>query len=144
MKMNIPTREDINVYDSLDERTACDHFLDKNLEEAEDLFRQNSQYYQEDLMWMGPRAFRYYINAAINYLQSESASGDSDVLLWFGGILGFWLKFYKHELVPVARQLAPACRFLLEHWNRFDTDSLRSDLKEEYVHLEQALGNLAS
>ena len=87
--MDIPTREDINVYGSLDEQAACDHFFGENLKEAEDLFRENSQFYQEDLMWMGPRAFRYYVNAAINYLQSESAGGDSDVLHWWGEYLHF-------------------------------------------------------
>ena len=63
----IPTSNEINVYDSLDERSACEHFQGKNLDEAELLFRENSLCYQEDLMWMGPMAFRYYVEAAIRY-----------------------------------------------------------------------------
>jgi hypothetical protein len=62
-----PSREEINVYDSLDERSACRNFLGKTLDQAEALFRESSLYYQEGLMWMGPVAFRYYIQAAINY-----------------------------------------------------------------------------
>lgn len=38
----LPTCREINVYDSLDERSACEHFLGKTLEEAEALFRENS------------------------------------------------------------------------------------------------------
>jgi len=40
--MPIPSREDINVYGSLDERVACEHFLGKNLDEAEALFSRTS------------------------------------------------------------------------------------------------------
>jgi hypothetical protein len=58
--MRPPTREEINVYDSLDERVAVERFLGKNLEEAEALFGENLCRYTEDLMWMGPVAFRYY------------------------------------------------------------------------------------
>lgn len=59
--MPLPTRQDINVHDSLDERSACEHFLGKSLLEAETLFRENSLYYQEDLMFMGASAFRFYL-----------------------------------------------------------------------------------
>jgi hypothetical protein len=43
--MALPTRDDINVHDSLDERSACEHFFGKTLEGAETLFRENSLYY---------------------------------------------------------------------------------------------------
>lgn len=48
MPMSLPTRQDINVNDSLDERTAYKHFLSKSLTEADALFAENSAYYQED------------------------------------------------------------------------------------------------
>jgi hypothetical protein len=37
---NLPTREEINVYDDLDGRTACDHFVGKSLEKAAEMFRK--------------------------------------------------------------------------------------------------------
>ncbi len=64
--MKLPTAAEINVYDSLDERYACKNFLGKNLGEAEELFRENALHYSEDLEWMGPVAFRYYIRAYID------------------------------------------------------------------------------
>ena len=63
---------------SLDEGSACKHFLGKTLTEAEALFREASLYYQEDLMWMGPRAFQFYLPAALNDLKSEAARGPND------------------------------------------------------------------
>ena len=37
--MTLPTRQEINPYDDLDGRVACEHFLGKSLNEAEALFR---------------------------------------------------------------------------------------------------------
>jgi len=118
--MRLPTREDINVYNSLDEQKACDHFFGKTIEQAEALFKENACCYQEDLMWMGPVAFRYYVNAAIHYIQSESATGDSDIVNCFAGLLEFRLEHESTELVPVAEQLVAICGYIIEHYERFD------------------------
>jgi hypothetical protein len=58
--MTLPTRQDINVHDSLDEPSAGEHFLGKSMEEAEALFRESSPFHQEDLMFTGASAFRFY------------------------------------------------------------------------------------
>jgi hypothetical protein len=84
---HIPTRDEINIYNSPDEQCACRNFLGQNLDEAQRLFADNSITYQEDLMWMGPVAFNFYVNAAISYIQSESAKHDSDIIDCFAGIL---------------------------------------------------------
>lgn len=61
--VTLPTAEELNPYDDLDGRVACRHFLGKSLAEAEALFRENEIYYQEDLMWMGAKAFCFYVQA---------------------------------------------------------------------------------
>ncbi len=76
----LPTEDDINVHGSLDELAARDHFLGKSVDEAEELFRDNSAHYQEDLMWMGPRAFQFYLPAVLNYLRSSDSAGDDHVI----------------------------------------------------------------
>src|SRR6185437_15714897 len=58
---HLPTAEEINVFDSLDELDAVEHFLGKDLEQAQSLFRENFLRYQEDLMFMGPKAFQFYV-----------------------------------------------------------------------------------
>jgi len=138
--MTLPRRQDINVHDSLDERTACEHFLGKSLEEAEALFREDSLRYQEDLMFMGASAFRFYVQAAINYIQSEQAIGDPDIINCLAGILEHRLKFEAQELFAVASQLALACRFVIENYDRFDlTLDIYGDLRPRFQSLEQAL-----
>lgn len=122
-RMTLPSRNEINVHDSLDERSACEHFLGKTIEQAEELFRENSLYYQEDLMWMGSVAFRYYIQAAINYIQSEASTGDSDLVSNLASLLEFRLENEASELKPVAQKLAALFDYILSHRQRFDLTS---------------------
>jgi len=141
----LPTRQEINVYDSLDERAARQHFLGKSLQEAEALFRENSLYYQEDLMFMGGSAFRFYVQAAINYIQSESAAGDGAIISCFAGILEHRLEHEFQDLAPVIPQLVSACRFITEHWDSFDlTPEIYIGLRERYTDLERSLAQTGS
>ena len=136
--MTLPTRQDINLHDSLDERHACKIFLGKSIEEAEALFRENALFYHEDLMWMGPVAFRFYVGAAIRYIQSEAASGDSDAVNSFAGVLELRLEHESVELVSIAEQLAAICGFIVEHYERFDlTPEIYGDVRGRFQVLQQ-------
>jgi len=134
--MKLPTREEINVHDSLDERSACRNFFGKTLDEAEGLFRENFLYFQEDLMWMGPVAFRFYVSAAIRYLQSEKSKGDSDAVNCFVGLLEFRWENDSEEVQPIASELAAALNYLVENRKKFEDeifemdDDLRSRCKQ--------------
>ena len=137
--MTIPTPEEINCHDSLDERAASAHFAGKNLDEAEALFRQNSLYYQEDLMFMGPIAFRFYIHAAIRYFQSDAATGDSDIVYCLAGLLEFRLKYEPEELSAIAKCLCDACTYVLSNWPRFGVSpDLYGDLVGRFENLRRA------
>ena len=138
--MHLPNAQEINpVPEDLDGRTAVRNFLGKSLDEAEALFRESSIAYQEDLMFMGAPAFRFYVQAAINYIQSEAATGDSDIISCFASILEHRLEFKAEELVAVASQLTSVCRYILEHYDRFAlTPDIYGDLRPRFQALEQA------
>jgi len=121
--MTLPTAKEIDPYDGPDGQVACKNFLGKSLAEAEALFRENSLYYQEDLMWMGPVAFRFYVQAAIHYIRSEAATNDSAIASCMADILEFRLEHGASELAPIANQLASLCGYFLEHYERFDLTS---------------------
>jgi hypothetical protein len=141
--MTLPAREEINVYDTLDERVACDHFLGKSLEQAEALFRENSLHYQEDLMWMGPIAFRFYVQSFVSYIQSDSAAADSDVS-GFASILEHRLEFEPAELIAIAPYLAAACRNILNQFDRYSCQpESYGDLRLRLESLDQRLSELA-
>ena len=141
--MTLPTRQDINVHDSLDERSACEHFLGKSLEEAAALFHENSLYYQEDLMFMGASAFRFYVQAAISYIQSDASTDDSDIINCFGSILEHRLEHEADELRPVAERLASACGYIIEHYDRFDvTPDVYGDIRPRFQALQRAFSGM--
>ena len=132
------------MYGSLDERSACEHFLGTSLDEAEALFRENSLYYQEDLMWMGPVAFRFYVRAAITYAESEHATSDSDIISCLAMIFSFWQEHYPAELVPCARLLAHFCRVVVEHFDRYDASpQICPGLREQYQYLAELFTRIA-
>jgi hypothetical protein len=141
--MPLPGRQDINVYDSLDERCACEHFLGKSLAEAEALFRESPIYYQGDMMWMGAAAFRYYLPAAVQFIRSEAA--DSDFVAHFSGTLEFRLEHEPEGLIPVAEQLVALCRYVIEHWSRFeDVTDAYGDIRTRFQTLQQAFSQMLS
>lgn len=136
--MKLPTREEINVYNSLDEYAACESFLGKTLDEAEGLFRESFFQAQEDLMWMGPVGFRFYVPAAIRYLQSEKSNGDSDAINCFVGLLEFRWENEPEEVRPIAPQLAAALHYILENHQKFDADfEIYGDLRQRCEKLIQ-------
>jgi len=107
--MTLPTAQEINPHRDLDGGEACAHFLGRSLDEAEALFQENSLYYQEDLMWMGPVAFRYYLPAVANYVRGDTATNDSDFVAHFVSTLELRLEHEPQELLSVADQLAALC-----------------------------------
>lgn len=117
--MPLPSRQEINVHNSLDERSACDHFFGKTLDQAEALFRENSLYYQENLMWMGPKAFSFYVDAVIRYVQSEAASSDTDIFLSLINILEFRLEHERADMLPIAGKLGAFCDYIVQNHERF-------------------------
>jgi hypothetical protein len=138
--MKLLTREEINVHDSLDERSACKNFLGKTLEEAEALFRENFFSSQEDLMWMGPVAFQFYVPAAISYVQSANAKGDSDAINCFLSLLESRLEHEPESMKPTAEVLVKACRFIVEHYDQFDVaPEIYGELCPRYEQLIQQL-----
>lgn len=117
-----PTSAEINVHDSLDERWAVGNFLGKTLEQAEELFRESAITYQEDLMFMGPVAFRFYVPAYVNYLRSKASSGDPDAVNCFVSLVRHRWEHEPDELKPVRETLVDACRAILAEWDRFGVD----------------------
>lgn len=121
--MNIPSREEIIGCGSIEQEAVCKNFLGKNIDEAEDLFRCASIVYQEDLMWMGIVAFRYYVNAAINYIRSSVSKGDSGVVNCFAGVLEFRIESDSHQdLAPIADDLASICEYIIKNFEKFDVE----------------------
>jgi hypothetical protein len=122
MNTRLPSAEEINVFDSLDERSAVEHFLGKDLEQAEALFCEDLLCYWEDLMWMGPIAFRFYVSAAINYLLSDEADNDAYAASSFCSLIGFRLDHKPADVVPVGPVIREGIIGVLKNFDRYGPD----------------------
>lgn len=139
--MRLPTADEINVYNSLDEISACEHFLNKALPQAEELFRDNSSYYQEDLMWMGPRAFQFYLLAATNYLRSTHAVGDDHMIDCLYEIVMFRLNQEGFSLA--IDRINEMIDYIIGDYEKFDVnEQIYPDLKEKYRQLQDQIRDM--
>lgn len=138
-QMSIPQLNEIMVYGSLDEQAAAEHFLGKDVAEATALFSENSAYYFEDLMWMGPSAFCYYIAAVFAYLESSASTRDMDGLEALQIALRFRLEQGKDQVAAALPEINSICRYVCEHVSKYcSRDSECRRLRKTYLELEAA------
>ncbi|MHB1155299.1 MAG: hypothetical protein ACYC26_00525 [Phycisphaerales bacterium] len=140
MSAPLPSEKQINVFGSLDEQSAVEHFLGKNLQQAEELFRDNFICYQEDLMWMGPAAFCFYVDAAIAYLLSPNSTGDSSAVSSFCGVVEFQHRYYGQEISSARFRLKNAIMRILQDFERYDCDiQIYGDVAGRYKRMLESL-----
>jgi hypothetical protein len=110
--MTLPTESEINpIPDDLDGQVAVKHFLGKTVQDAVDLFGENSLVYQEDLMWMGPKAFCYYLPAVLEHFRQEA---DPDLVAFIASVLEFRLEHDAKDIRQSFATIAAICAHLLE------------------------------
>lgn len=121
--MNIPTETDWRSEPwDLDIPYAYKHFFGKDLQEAFDLFVENSIYYQEDIMFMPLPCFRYYVLAYSNYLLSEQSKGDSDGASCFFGLVECRKDDIRSSSEQLVAQIIMTLKNLRENQEWYDAD----------------------
>jgi hypothetical protein len=132
--MSLPTESDFPG--DPDGRVAREHFLGRTPAEAEALFLGDPYIYFEDLMWMGPGAFRFYAPAAVSALLNGAASYEWGYPLdVFARTLEQELTHDPEKLRPIAAQLAAACSEILARWSTFG-DIQYDGLPDRYAALQ--------
>lgn len=142
--MDLPTREQIAPSSSPDELSAGEHFFGKSMHQAEEMFRTMSSYYGEDLMWMGPVAYRFYIRAAIAYLKSDASNGDFEMAETVARTLRDRLKREPTEVMPIAEELAELCGHLAESEEKFDWSGDFFQQQRKFLKLRESFEKLAT
>jgi len=134
--MKPPTREEIDVYHSLDGMTAWKHFRNKTLDQAEALFRENGLRYCQDLMWMGPKAFNFYLQAAYRYVQSGYSEGDSDMINCLSSVIEYRLN--EKESSIAAERVLQLIEYVIDNYGKFEADvAIYGDLLAKYRQLRE-------
>ena len=118
--MEIPSKDDWEeAWTGLDEACAFRNFSGKSLTEARALFVQSAITYQEDLVWMPEKPFKYYVRAYIHYVSSQQSRGDSDAANCFLGLIETRLRDHPE--------------WMDETWDRIDSVLRRiADQQEEF------------
>ena len=136
--MSLPTPDDFNVFNSLDEATASRHFLNKSLAEAEALFRDNSLTYCQDFMWMGARAFNFYLEALFNYLKSDDAIGDNDIVNCLLSVVEY--RCNDAEFTSAIDRVRVMIDYVIANYGKFQVDhAIYGDLLKKYETLRDEL-----
>ena len=145
MKSQLPTADEIMLTGSPDEQYALKHFLGKTIDQARSLFAENFLRYQEDLTHMGPVAFRYYLPAALKYVASEAADGESDAASSLCQVIESRLEKEPGELSPIKAILRDGIASILEDFVRYDCEpSIYGDVASRYRTLLSGLDALSS
>ena len=142
--MKLPTSQEINPHPGcLDGQYAVKMFLGKDLHEAEAMFAENGISRQEDLFYMGPRAFAFYFPAALNYLKSNKSENDSDFASSMTGMLEWRLLGEYNDfddLKPVTAEMLEFVSFIIEHYEKYDvTQEIYGDLRPRLKTLAKKL-----
>jgi len=123
MSADIPTQADFQLlprrkYDP-DHCHTWEHFGGRTLDEAYVVFRENPLRYPEDLMWMVPKPFCFYLPVALRYLQSAEASGDSDIISCLASDIEFHFSC-GHDIQAAFPCIQAICDYVLSHYSEYD------------------------
>jgi hypothetical protein len=146
---HLPTAAEI-ASDSLEGWYSIKHFHGKTLAEAEEIFAAGCRdyiplTYTDDLMWMEPVGFRFYIRAAVNVALSERANGESDFINGLASTISFWHEQHPGELVSCAPLLADFCCTVVQQFDRYDADpEIYTGLREQYQQLADIFTRLSN
>ena len=134
----IPNEQDwANPYDDATIRWAKKHFFGKTVEEAKELFVENSLCYQEAIMFMPSGAFRYYVHAYMNYLLSDQSKDDCDGASCFLGLIKHKMEYDQNDLRgAVWERVTETIEHIRNNSEWFAwTDSIYGNLEEKTTRL---------
>ncbi|MGA1238336.1 MAG: hypothetical protein ACO34E_15915 [Limisphaerales bacterium] len=90
--MNIPQKSEfVTVDEDLDQQCAWEQFGGRSLDAAYALIKGDPLNRMEDLMHMGPKAFCFYVQAAIRYLREAESRNDQEMVSGFVSVCESWI-----------------------------------------------------
>lgn len=117
---HFPTENDFDpAHGNLDAKRAWRNFGGLAVAAAHARFRENPEYYQEDFMFMGPRAFQFYFPVIDRFLREHQSTdeGDDGQAWILGQGIMFQLKERQDDsLFPAVTALASFVRSNLSRY----------------------------
>jgi hypothetical protein len=141
--MSLPTREDFGG-DHPDIRWAWQEFGGKSLEEAYAHFCDDADNRQEQFMWMGERAFRFYYPVIDRYLRNVKPDRE-DYERTPAWILAQCVQthFDQHEdMSGLHDSIISLCHYVCAHLDHYSgSDSQREEIRLAWTDLREQVAN---
>lgn len=139
--MRLPTSEEINpIPKCLDGQVALKHFLGKTEMQTFEMFIENFEVYQEDLMFMGVPAFLFYFPAAIRYAESIQIRNDPYVASTMLMVMRYRFKYDSSAIHALVPGMIAYCEGVIGRMEQMDSDrQLYGNLKGKYKRFVRAL-----
>lgn len=142
----LPTEKDFDPWNGfLDAQSAWKQFGGLDLEQAYQKFCENPLNYQEDFMFMGPKAFKFYFPVVARYLREcpfPDEYGDSQA--W---ILGRAMSSQLEESTDDELQnaIGDLCHYVRTHLSQYaETQSEQERINAAWLELEGQLAERRS
>lgn len=121
--MEIPSREDWSGFEkNLDAQYAFKIFFGKSISEAIQLIQKNPIERGEEIRFMPPVPFRYYILAFRDYVLSEKSRDDSDAASCYLHLLDDKVADEPETINPVMPALIESVQKVAEARSFYDAD----------------------
>jgi hypothetical protein len=122
----LPTALEINPYpENLDGKWAEKNFFGKSVDEAEAMIAKAPYAYTEDFTYLGPVAFIYYFESALNFLTSEASEDESDFVFSMVSTLEERLFGSYNDFDQIKDGIAnyrSFCETIIKDFSKFDID----------------------
>lgn len=139
--ISLPTEKDFDPWNGcLDAQHAWKQFGGLELEQAYEKFCENPLNYQEDFMFMGPKAFKFYFPVVVCYLQAcpfPEEYGDSQAWI-LGKAMKTQLERRKDD--DLLRPIGELCQHVRTHLSQYAELAADQDrISAAWVEVEQYL-----
>jgi hypothetical protein len=137
----LPTEKDFDPWNGcLDAQHAWKQFGGLDLEQAYQKFCENPLNYQEDFMFMGPKAFKFYFPVVARYLQEcpcPDEFGDSEAWI-LGKVMCYQLEESEDE--ELLKQISDLCHYVRTHLSHYaETASEQERISAAWLEVESQL-----
>ncbi len=142
----LPSKQDFDPYGGcLDAQWAWRNFGELTLDQAYDKFIDHPDYYQEDFMFMGPKAFVFYFPVIERFLfEAKAADVDDDCCSW---ILACCIKVHfaepeRQQMNPILDRVSKLAEHVQTHLSQYAlTEKGQRRINKAWQELRQCFAN---
>ena len=121
--MKLPSEDEINAHGSLDEIRASANFLGKTLQQATEMLLAYPHDACVDLLHMGPKAFDFYLQAALEALKVADYDLAAEI---------YFMASTREDIGTLhqgAERVVQILDYIIAHPERFDVDDPSHQLR---------------